>query len=190
MFRDSSWAASNDNDAFVVWVTTADVEASPPEQSDRTLPVSFDAPQRYRVTLRAHETPDWRLSTRHSPIAVSAPGFKGDVEVTEHDTDGDHRLEIRRELVFTRRDYTVDDFLKARDQYFSYLLAGWQPVRYQRQSEGRVYSSCHSARRARMTSSCACFPTWWATISISRQGASQRASSPGVPGFVGLSMVA
>jgi tetratricopeptide (TPR) repeat protein len=135
VFRDSSWAMPDDNDAYLLWVASTDSEVELPDDKERTLPLELDAAQRYTLTLRAHEDAVWRLSARHSPIKVSAPGFRGEVKVREHDED-DHRwLEIRREMTFSQREYRAEDFAEVRDKYYSFRIAGLQPIRYHRQSD-------------------------------------------------------
>ncbi|MEN8006094.1 MAG: DUF3857 domain-containing protein [Candidatus Krumholzibacteriota bacterium] len=135
VFRDTLWASPSNHDAFLVWVASTDTDVMFPEEEERKLPFEIESAKVLKVTLRAHEEMGWRLSARHSPIKVSAPGFEGKVEVLERDQDGRRWLEIRREVRFDRRVYSPEEFLEVRDQYYSYALASCQPIRHHRLSD-------------------------------------------------------
>jgi len=133
--RDTSWTTQDSHDAHAYWFGASDDGLTIPESKDRTLPVTIGAPQSYSLVLRVHEAPGWRVSPRHIPINVDAPGFHGEVTVEQREKDEDRWLEIRRLSRFTKREYSLDEFKAVRDQYLSFRLASFQPVHYQRLSD-------------------------------------------------------
>ncbi len=135
VLRDTSWTSLDAHDADIVWFGAGDDAIELPESKERTLPLSIDIPQSFTLVLRAHEVPGWRLASRHAPIKVSAPGFRGEVTVDSREKGADRWLEIRRVVHFSQREYSVEEFREVRDQYLSFRLACFQSIRYQRLSD-------------------------------------------------------
>jgi len=150
VLQDTSWADPEAHDASLVWFGAADSAIDLPDVETRTLPLEIDAPQNYRLVLRAHEVAGWRLSTRHAPIQVEAPGLRGVVTVDRR-VDGEaHWLEIVRTLHFTQRQFAAADYREVRNQYLSFRLACFQPIHYHRLGD--------EARLAQLRAYCAEHP--------------------------------
>ncbi len=135
VLRDTMWSSPENNDANLTWVAATDFEVELPSEKERAYPFAIDAAKQFQVVIRAHEGGGLRISSRYSPIKESGPGFLGEIQVKEGREDGKRWLEIRRDLDFTKRVYSPDDYKKLRDKYFSFRLACLQPIKYYRQSD-------------------------------------------------------